>query len=190
MCTRRKTLTSLLLLVCFCFVLIFILFCIIVIQYESMVGPSTQLYDSGVELTSDGLYGRHDYLKHATRGTLSLHSLYLLLWSNFASFSLSFLTQPEAEKNISGKLLSKTVPAREFCVGQMKKLWILLGTHCKKKSVQCTPNMVCYVCPNWNTLYGVKSHHILGVCLTPNWVCFHTNSVCFPTNFSVFSHSL
>ena len=28
--------------------------------------------------------------------------------------------------------------------------------HCKKKSVQCTPNMVCYVCPNWNTLYGVK----------------------------------
>ena len=62
--------------------------------------------------------------------------------------------------------------------------------HCKKKSVQCTPNMVCYVCPNWNTLYGVKSHHILGVCLTPNWVCFHTNSVCFPTNFSVFSHSL
>ena len=128
MCTRRKTLTSLLLLVCFCFVLIFILFCIIVIQYESMVGPSTQLYDSGVELTSDGLYGRHDYLKHATRGTLSLHSLYLLLWSNFASFSLSFLTQPEAEKNISGKLLSKTEPAREFCVGQMKKLWILLGT--------------------------------------------------------------
>ena len=62
--------------------------------------------------------------------------------------------------------------------------------HCKKKSVQCTPNMVCYVCPNWNTLYGVKSHHILGVCLTPNWVCFHTNSVCFPTNFSVFFHSL
>ena len=62
--------------------------------------------------------------------------------------------------------------------------------HCKKKSVQCTPNMVCYVCPNWNTLYGVKSHHILGVCLTPNWVCFHTNSVCFLTNFSVFSHSL
>ena len=67
---------------------------------------------------------------------------------------------------------------------------VIFGAHCKKKSVQCTPNMVCYVCPNWNTLYGVKSHHILGVCLTPNWVCFHTNSVCFPTNFSVFSHSL
>ena len=26
----------------------------------------------------------------------------------------------------------------------------------KKKSVQCTPNMLCYVCPIWNTLYDVK----------------------------------
>ena len=25
-----------------------------------------------------------------------------------------------------------------------------------KKNVQCTPNMVCYICPIWNTLYGVK----------------------------------
>ena len=74
------------------------------------------------------------------------------------------------------------------CLKSLGRTWS--APHCKKKSVQCTPNMVCYVCPNWNTLYGVKSHHILGVCLTPNWVCFHTNSVCFPTNFSVFSHSL
>ena len=59
-----------------------------------------------------------------------------------------------------------------------------------KKSVQCTPNMVCYICPIWNTLYGVKLHQIFGVCFPPNWVCFHTNSVCFPTNFSVFSHFL
>jgi len=93
-----------------------------------MVGPSTQFYDTGVELTPDGLYGHHDYLKHATRGTLSLHSLYLLLWSNFASFSMSLLTQANSERNISGKLLSKTEPAREFCVAQMKKLWVFLGT--------------------------------------------------------------
>ena len=32
----------------------------------------------------------------------------------------------------------------------------ITSLHCKKKSVQCTPNMVCYVCPVWNTLYGVK----------------------------------
>ncbi len=92
------------------------------------MGPNTQFYDAGVELTSEGLYGRFDYLKHATRGTLSLHSLYMLLWSNFSSFSLSLLTQPEAEQNLSGKLLSKSEPPRELCVGQMKKLWSLLGT--------------------------------------------------------------
>ena len=49
--------------------------------------------------------------------------------------------------------------------------------HCKKKSMQCTPNMVCYVCPVWNTLYGVKLRQIFGVCFTPNWVCFHQLSV-------------
>ncbi len=88
-----------------------------------MVGPSTQFYDSGVELTPEGLYGRHDYLKHATRGTLSLHSLYLLLWSNFACFSMALLTQPGAEKNLSGKIISHNEPARVYCVTQMKKLW-------------------------------------------------------------------
>ncbi len=91
-----------------------------------MVGPSTQFYDSGVELTRDGLYGRHDYLKHVTRGTLSLHSLYLVLWSNFASFSLALLTQPSAEKDLAGKILSNGEPVREYCVAQMKKLWGLL----------------------------------------------------------------
>lgn len=83
-------------------------------------------YDSGVELTPEGLYGRHDYLKHATRGTLSLHSLYLMLWTNFASFSLALLTQPSAVKELTGKILSTGEPVREYCVTQMKKLWTLL----------------------------------------------------------------
>ena len=91
-----------------------------------MVGPSTQFFDSGVELTPEGLYGRHDYLKHVTRGTLSLPSLYLILWSDFASFSLSLLTQPSAQKQLSGKILSNSEPPREYCVAQMKKLWSLL----------------------------------------------------------------
>ena len=96
------------------------------VQYDSMVGPSTQFYDSGVELTPEGLYGRHDYLKHATRGTLSLHSLYLMLWSNFAGFSLALLTQPSATKDLTGKILSTNEPARDYCVAQMKKFWALL----------------------------------------------------------------
>lgn len=91
-----------------------------------MVGPNAQFYDTGVELTAEGLYGRHDYLKHITRGTLSLHSLYLILWSNFASFSLALLTQPNAEANLAGKILSNSEPAREYCVAQMRKLWVLL----------------------------------------------------------------
>ena len=95
-------------------------------QYDSVVGPNGQFYDTGVELTAEGLYGRHDYLKHVTRGTLSLHSLYLILWSNFASFSLALLTQPKAEANLAGKILSNSEPAREYCVAQMKKLWVLL----------------------------------------------------------------
>ena len=40
--------------------------------------------------------------------------------------------------------------------------------YCKKKSVQCTPNMVCYVCPVWNTLFGVRLRQIFGVCFIPN----------------------
>lgn len=96
------------------------------LQYDSVVGPSTQFYDAGVELTSEGLYGRHDYLKHATRGTLSLHSLYLVLWSNFASFSMALLTQPSAQKDLTGKILSTNEPARDYCATQMKKLWNLL----------------------------------------------------------------
>lgn len=91
-----------------------------------MVGPSTQFFDSGVELTPEGMYGSHDCLKHVTRGTLSLPSLYLVLWSNFASFSLALLTQPSAEQDLAGKLLSKSEPVRDYCVAQMRKMWALL----------------------------------------------------------------
>ena len=90
------------------------------------MGPSTLFYDSGVELTSDGLYGRHDYLKHATRGTLSLHSLYFMLWTNFSCFSLALLTQPNAEADLKGKILSSSESTRQYCVSQVKKLWGLL----------------------------------------------------------------
>ena len=79
-------------------------------------------------------------------------------------------------------------------------------THCKKKkSVQCTPNMVCYVCPIWNLerLIWREVRCVLrqiGCDFTPTQcafqltsvffplplVYFHTNSVCFPTKFSIF----
>ena len=98
-------------------------------QYETAVGPDTQFYDSGVELTPEGLYAHHDYLKHVTRGTLSLPSLYLVLWASFAGFSLALLTQPDAESGLRGKLLSSSVePARDYCLTQTRKMWSLLKT--------------------------------------------------------------
>ena len=63
------------------------------LQYNSKIHPDGLLYDCGVELSPDGQFGRQDYVKHATRGTYSLHSLYLLLWANFGTFCIALLTQ-------------------------------------------------------------------------------------------------
>ena len=60
------------------------------------------MYDCGCELNQDGQYGRKDYMPHATRGTLSLHSWYLMLWTNFGAFCVGLLTQPYAMKQIKG----------------------------------------------------------------------------------------
>ena len=93
-------------------------------QYNSRVGPSYQFYDQGVELTDEGLYCHHDYTKHATRGTLSLHSLYLLLWANFAAFCTALLFQSEAEDKLVGNVFSESVePVRQYCVSQLHQLW-------------------------------------------------------------------
>ena len=62
------------------------------------------MYDCGCELNQDGQYGRKDYIPHATRGTLSLHSWYLMLWTNFGAFCVGLLTQPNAIKQISGNV--------------------------------------------------------------------------------------
>lgn len=63
------------------------------LQYDSKIKPDGLLYDCGVELSPEGQFGRQDYLKHASRGTYSLHSLYLLLWANFGAFCIALLTQ-------------------------------------------------------------------------------------------------
>ena len=73
------------------------------------MGPGYQFYDQGVELTKDGLYGHHGYIEHATRGTLSLHSLYLLLWANFAAFCIALFSQSEAKEKLVGNVFSENV---------------------------------------------------------------------------------
>ena len=82
------------------------------------------MYDSGVKLSEGGYFGRHDYEKHACRGTLTLHSLYLLLWANFGSFCISLLTQPDSAKHIHGHIISKKQPLRHYCVMQLKEVWM------------------------------------------------------------------
>ena len=57
------------------------------------------MYDCGCELNEDGHYGRSDY---NFRDTFSLHSWYLLLWCNFAAFSVGLLTQPKALEQLRG----------------------------------------------------------------------------------------
>jgi len=93
-------------------------------QFDSRVGPSYRFYDQGVELTDEGLYGHHGYTRHATRGTLSLHSLYLLLWANFAAFCTALLFHSEAEDKLVGSVFSEGVePVRQYCVSQLRQLW-------------------------------------------------------------------
>ena len=88
------------------------------------MGPGYQFYDQGVELTKDGLYGHHGYIEHATRGTLSLHSLYLLLWANFAAFCIALFSQSEAKEKLVGNVFSENVePVRQYCVFQLHQLW-------------------------------------------------------------------
>ena len=99
-------------------------------MYDKTMGRGYH-YDCGVELTYDGQFGRPTYEKHATRGTYDLHSLYHLMWLNFGSFCMALLTQPEAQENISGKLISDWQPVRHYCVAQLRKIWAHMITNIK-----------------------------------------------------------
>ena len=83
-------------------------------------------YDSGVELSSNGIFGRLEYMDFACRGTYSLHSLYLLLWANFGAFCISLLTQPNADECIHGSIISKNISLRSYCLHQLQLLWLLI----------------------------------------------------------------
>lgn len=95
-------------------------------QYDTPVGPSTKFYDDGVELSPEGFFGHHDYIQHATRGTLTIQSLYLILWSNFCGFCIALLTQEDAEMKLAGRVISEEQSIRQYCVTQMYKMWNLL----------------------------------------------------------------
>lgn len=93
-------------------------------QYNHKIDPDGLLYDCGVELTAEGQYGRPDYILHATRGTYSLHSLYLILFANFGAFSMSLLTQPMARSKIQGPVISGWQAIRHYCYSQLQTVWM------------------------------------------------------------------
>ena len=95
---------------------------------ETPVGQDDIYYDAGVQLTDNGFYGQQSYLKHATRGTLSLQSLYLLLWANAGAFCVGLLTDTESESKMCGSVFPKYFSVRQFCMKQLKTLWGHLST--------------------------------------------------------------
>ena len=98
----------------------------IFLQYDARIDREGLLYDCGVELTPDGKFGRQDYMKHASRGTYTLHSLYLLLWANFGAFSIALLThdQTGSDSKIHGNIISDWISVRHYCVSQLRTLWV------------------------------------------------------------------
>ena len=93
-------------------------------MYNNKINKDGLLYDCGVELSPEGQFGRQDYLKHANRGTYTLHSLYLLLWANFGSFCMALLTQPDADRAIHGPIISDWLSVRHYCVSQLRTVWL------------------------------------------------------------------
>ena len=93
-------------------------------MYNNKINKDGLLYDCGVELSPEGQFGRQDYLKHANRGTYTLHSLYLLLWANFGSFCMALLVHPDADRTIHGPLISDWLSVRHYCVSQLRTVWM------------------------------------------------------------------
>ena len=107
-----------------------------------------------MELSSEGLFGRQDYLKHATRGTYTLHSLYLLLWASFGAFCMALLTQPEAETAIHGPIISERLSVRHYCVTQLRTVWMHIRNNLGLLDEQRSFLLMCCT----NRLYEVNIH--------------------------------
>jgi hypothetical protein len=129
-----------------------------IIQYDAKINPEGLLYDCGVEFSPDGKYGRQDYMKHASRGTYTLHSLYLLLWSNFGAFCVALLTQPDSDDKIHGNLISDWISVRHYCVSQLRTLWMHMRNNLNLSEEERT----FFVMRAMKKFYEV--HHYLHVC--------------------------
>ena len=126
-------------------------------QYDIKIGEGGYRYDCGVELSPDGQYGREDYKEHATRGTYTLHSLYLLLWANFGTLCMALLTQPNAEKAILGGVLSEWHSVRHYCVSQLRTVWMHIQNNLSLLNEERSFLVMCCT----KRLYEVRHEHLL-----------------------------
>jgi hypothetical protein len=116
---------------------------------DKVVGVDDVHYNDGVVLNKDGFYEHQTYIKHATRGTLSLQSLYLLLWSNVSSLCVGLLTDVDSETKLIGHLFPEYFTIRSYCMKQLKSLWnhlsVTVGISCEERSFLVSRSM-------WNLL--------------------------------------
>ena len=157
-------------------------------------------YDEGVQLTSNGFYGQHNYIKHATRGTLSLQSLYLLLWANAGAFCVGLLTDPEAENKLLGSVFPEHFTVRHFCMSQLRTLWkhlsVSLGISVEERSFlvsRCMWNLMkvqyyCFHSSNYLSIYLSTSIYIYpsdDIYLhvhVPNYVSIYLSIYIYPSD--------
>lgn len=118
-------------------------------------------YDCGVELTSDGDYGRDYYVER-----ISLHSQYLLLFVNFASFCISLFTQKMATDMLSGPVISKLLAPRHYCLAQLQTVWnhiqINLGLSLEDASHLIMRTLLCFLqVSSFVSEFAARNFHIL-----------------------------
>ena len=109
---------------------------------------SNLCYECGVELSPEGLFVRQDNIEHATRGTYTLHSLYLLLWANFGAFCMALLTQPQAKVDF---LFSNGLSVRHHCFSQLCAMWKHMQNNLGLSDEERSFLIMCYT----NRLYEV-----------------------------------
>ena len=72
-----------------------------VLQYEAPVSSKSGLYyEDGIHLTENGTYGKYAYTADGGTRALTLPSLYVLLWVNFAALGMALYTKRATDKDM------------------------------------------------------------------------------------------
>ena len=124
------------------------------------MGQDDLFYDEGTQLTEAGFYSRMSYMKHATRGTLSLQSTYLLLWASYGAFCVGLLTDDDAEEKMCGHVFPEGYPVRHHCVEQLRAMWTHLSSSLRISSEERS-----YLVSRcmWNLLKVISGRYLISL---------------------------